>query len=257
MDFDEIKRYWDERAASDSTAQSTTQDVYLREIEARVVGDMVRKRKPATVMDVGCGDARTTARVALQFAGVRFFGGDYAESMVKNARAVVTEVGAGNVEVFACDVMKPLPKRNLDMIYSTRCLINLPTWEEQQTALNNIAEALAPGGCYVMIENFIEGQDNFNRVRQAFGLPPIAVRSHNRFFERQALLDFVSDKFDIAEEMNISSTYYLVSRVIYSKICQDQNAAPDYFDAHHKYGAQLPFTGEFGPVRAVCMVRKG
>jgi hypothetical protein len=107
-----------------------------------------------------------------------------------------------------------------------------------------------------MIENFIEGQDNFNRVRASFGLPEISIREHNCLFNRNRLLDFVSNYFEVLEEGNISSTYYLVSRVIYSKICMEKNIAPDYFDVHHKYGAQLPFSGEYGPVRMIRMRKK-
>jgi hypothetical protein len=64
MDFDQVKKYWEERASADSSAQSTTLDYYLREIEFRVVKGMIDRYRPARVMDVGCGDARTTARLA-------------------------------------------------------------------------------------------------------------------------------------------------------------------------------------------------
>jgi hypothetical protein len=103
-----------------------------------------------------------------------------------------------------------------------------------------------------MIENFVEGQDNFNRVRELFQLPPIKVRDHNLFFERSKLVDYMTGRFSLVEEHNISSTYYLVSRVIYSRICADRGVAPDYFDEHHRYAAGLPFAGEYGPVR--CLV---
>ena len=256
MDFNQVKKYWEERASADSSAQSTTQDYYLREIEFRVVKDLIGRYRPASVMDVGCGDARTTARLADEFKGVKFVGGDYSKSMVRNAQGNIDSAGIDNLSVMLCDVTKPLPRQQLDMIYSTRCLINLPAWELQQTALNNIADALVVGGLYVMIENFVEGQENFNAIRRNFELPEIPVREHNLFFNRANLMDFVSTSFDVVEEVNISSAYYLVSRAIYSKICQEEEVAPDYFDAHHKYEAQLPFFGEFGPVRMICMRRK-
>lgn len=256
MDFDQVRKYWDERAAADSSAQSTTQDFYLREIEFRVIKGLIERYGPARVMDAGCGDARTSAKLAAEFRHVKFIGGDYSESMVRNAQCNIDLAGITNLNVMLCDVSKALTIGQLDMIYSTRCLINLPTWELQQTAINNIANALVAGGFYVMIENFIEGQENFNAIRRNFELPEIPVREHNLFFNRARLMDFVSSSFEILEEVNISSTYYLVSRTIYSKICQENGVAPDYFDAHHKYAAQLPFCGEFGPVRMICMRRK-
>ena len=256
MDFEQVRKYWDERAAADSSAQSTTQDFYLREIEFRVIKGLVLRHGPARVMDAGCGDARTTARLAAEFRHVKFIGGDYSESMVKNAQGNIGRAGIDNLNVMLCDVSKELPVGQLDMVYSTRCLINLPAWELQKTALKNIADAIVSGGCYVMIENFIEGHENFNRVRRDFDLPEIAVREHNLFFNRPALLAFVKDYYEILEEVNISSSYYLDSRIVYSKICQERGMAPDYFDAHHKFAAQLPFCGEFGPVRMICMRKR-
>jgi hypothetical protein len=62
--------------------------------------------------------------------------------------------------------------------------------------------------------------------------------------------------FRIEEEVNISSSYYLVSRVIYSKICAEKGIQPDYFDDHHRFAASLPFSGEFGPIRLICLKKR-
>ncbi|RME59032.1 class I SAM-dependent methyltransferase [Candidatus Parcubacteria bacterium] len=256
MDFEQIKSYWEQRAELDNSAQSTTMDFYLRDIEFRVLRNMIEKLKPNRVMDIGCGDARTTARLALTFPQIYFIGGDYAESMVSNGRRVVYENGINNLEIICCDASKSLPLTGIDLIYTTRCLINLPSWDLQQQSLENIADSLSERGHYIMIENFIDGHDNFNKVRREFGLPEIPVRDHNLFFRREKLVKYVSRKFEIVEEINISSSYYLVSRIVYSKICQGKGVKADYFDEHHKYASMLPFCGEYGPVRMICLRRK-
>ena len=221
-----------------------------------VLKSLLKEKPFSSLLDVGCGDARTTARLAAEFGSIAFSGGDYSAAMVKNARSNISAMGIENLNVIECDVFQPLPVQDQEMIYTTRCLINLPSWEMQQTAIRNISNALVPGGIYIMIENFIEGHNNFNRVRCDFGLPDIPVRDHNFFFDRQQLMDFVSVKFDILDEVNISSSYYLASRVIYSRICHDNGEEPDYFDDHHLYASLLPFCGEYGPVRMICMRRK-
>ena len=159
-------------------------------------------------MDVGCGDAKTTARLSAEFDCIAFSGGDYSAAMVKNARSNISAMCIENLNVIECDVLQPLPVQVQEMIYTTRCLINLPGWEMQQTAISNIGNALAPGGVYIMIENFIEGHDNFNRVRREFGLPDIPVRDHNFFFDRQQLMNFISDRFDILDEVDVSDLLY-------------------------------------------------
>lgn len=255
MNFEEIKKYWEDRAAGDSSAQSTTQDFYLREIEFNALSERIRKYSPALVADVGCGDGRTTVRIASRFPNVFFSGFDYSSSMVENARSVLPSGGLPNIEFGQLDICEGL-KRSFDLIYTTRCLINLPSWDLQKVAINNIHNALSIGGVYLMVENFIEGQDSFNQVRKSFGLPEIPIREHNLFFQRHRLFDHVDSRFEIEEEINISSTYYLVSRVIYSKICSETGKQPDYFDDHHRFAAGLPFSGEFGPVRLIYLRKR-
>lgn len=255
MDSSQIKHYWEQRAGADATAQSTTQDIYLREIESRVLHEALEKYRPARVMDIGCGDARTTIRVAGAFPATAFLAGDYSDSMLRNAEVNLRVAKLNNVRLEQLDVTRPLSAEGLDLVYTTRCLINLPTWKMQQDALENIHAVLRPGGVYLMIENFVEGHDNFNHIREALGLAPIPVRTHNLYFERSKLLQFTASRFSLVEEANISSTYYLVSRIIYSRICQDRSVQPDYFDEHHRYASVLPFCGEYGPVRLLCLRR--
>lgn len=255
MNFEEIKNYWEDRAAGDSSAQSTTQDYYFREIEFNVLSERIQKYSPSLVADVGCGDGRTTARLARTFSNAFFSGFDYSSFMVKNARSALLSRELPNIEFDQLDICEGL-KGSFNLIYTTRCLINLPSWDLQKVAINNIHNALSIGGVYLMVENFIEGQDSFNQVRKRFGLPEIPIREHNFFLQRHRLLDHVDSGFEIEEEINISSTYYLVSRVIYSKICSETGKQPDYFDDHHRFAAGLPFSGEFGPVRLICLRKR-
>jgi SAM-dependent methyltransferase len=255
MNFEEIRSYWENRAAGDSSAQSTTQDVYLREIEVNAVSASIGKYRPRHVADVGCGDGRTTARLAAEYPDVSFAGFDYSLHMIENARRVHAPDGFGNIQFDQLDILEGV-KESFDLIYTTRCLINLPSWDLQQIALRNIHTSLTAGGVYVMVENFVEGQTNFNIIRKQFELPEIGIRDHNCFFERGRLLDFVADLFVPQEATNISSTYYLVSRVIYSKLCADAGASPDYFDDHHRLAARLPFCGDFGPVNLICLKKR-
>lgn len=255
MNFEEIKKYWDTRATEDSSVQSTTMDVYLREIEFNSLSCRISRYSPARVADVGCGDGRTTVRLAEKYTSLFFTGFDYSKAMVQNARRVHHESSLSNIGFEQLDICSGL-KDSFNLIYTTRCLINIPSWDLQKEAIKNIYDALTIGGIYLMVENFTEGHDNFNQVRRSFGLPEIQIREHNLFFEQRRLFDYVDRYFSIEENVNISSTYYLVSRVIYSKICAEMGTQPDYFDDHHRFAAGLPFCGEFGPVRLICLIKR-
>lgn len=255
LNYDEIRNYWDGRASNDDSPQSTTQDIFLREIEFNEVNKIISKISPKNVSDVGCGDGRTTSRLSVMFKNIGFQGYDYSKAMVANANHISSNYKAKNI-VFKCiDICDEVPLAT-ELVYTTRCLINLPSWDLQMVAIKNIYEALPKGGHYLMIENFQEGQDNFNNLRRQYSLPEVKVREHNNFFKRDVLLAFMNNLFTIEEDVNISSTYYLVSRVIYSKICQDQGILPDYFDRHHQYASTLPFAGEYGPVRLILFKKR-
>ena len=243
----EIKKYWNERAKSDSSPQSTTQDIFLREIEQRVLENILEHSLARVILDVGCGDGRTTLALARRFPDRDFIGFDYAPAMIDNALDNCTDRDI-NVRFFVHDATMSIPAKP-ELVFSTRCLINLPTHGAQVTALKCIYECLETGGEYVMIENFIEGQRALNELRTSCDLPEIPVRFHNIFFSRDWLSGYCRGKWTLLEEFNISSTYYLVTRVVYSRMCKDKGVEPNYFDSINKYASQLPFLGEFGPVR--------
>ncbi len=253
MDLEDIKNYWDKRAAIDTSAQSTTNDVFLREIEFSVINDVIARTTPKVILDVGCGDARTTIRLAKVNSGRTFEGLDYSVSMVNNARSLLSDLDMSNISVRIGDATKELGARDADLVYTTRCLINLPSWEMQLVALESIRRALADGGYYLMIENFEHGHNNFNELRRQFGLPEIPVRGHNLYLNRARVLSAIEERFKLVDEINISSTYYLVTRIVYAKLCDDEKSAPDYRDKHHEYASRLPFIGEYGPVRLMLL----
>lgn len=259
MNYEEIKRYWNERAAeSRGLPNATTNDYYMRVIESRQLIERIRGLQAhiRTVADIGCGDGLTTISVAKAFPALKFVGQDYSDNMIESANRHLEKESLHNLSFVVGDVISSETSTKFDLVYTTRCLINLPSEDLQRTALQHIWSVLVQGGIYLMVENFIDGHDEFNRVRADFGLPEIKVREHNRFFDDRWFLPFIDDKFEVVDKLNISSLYYLVSRVIYSKICATTGATPDYFDTHHELASQLPVCGNFGPVKMVVLRKK-
>lgn len=252
----DVKQYWENRALMDPGPQSTTMDYWLRQIEANFLKEFVEKHKLKNVCDLGCGDGLTTISCARVSPKANFIGIDYSESMIGNAKRNSNDHRVDNLEFRVGDVTENLNLQNVDLIYTTRCLINIPDWQQQQLAISNIHEALARGGTYIMIENFHEGHDLFNSIRTAFGLSEIPIRSHNNYFYTDKLITYISTFFEVINQINISSSYYLVSRIIYSSLCKRDGISPDYHDPHHELAANLPFVGEFGPVRAIVLKKR-
>ena len=263
---DKIRQYWSDRARSTEpdSLQATTYDVFLREHEIATLKGRVAALSLSpgrTVVDVGCGDGYATVSLAAQFPTVRFIGIDWSEEMVARAEQSLATQPALRETVFfrigdMRDLSSSLRSERFDVFLSVRSLINLTTSEEQYSTIAQIAEHLHPGGHYFCIENFLQGQNNFNRLRVAMGLPEIPVRWHNHFFDEDTFLTQAGRFFDDIVFDSFLSSYYLATRVIYSAGCRLVGEEPDYYHPIHRVAARLPPIGDFCPIKLVTMKRK-
>ena len=99
----------------------------------------------------------------------------------------------------------------------------------------------------------MDGQRNMNELRASLGLPEIPVRWHNRFFEKEEYKKAAESSFGRVSFIDFASTYYYVTRVIYSKMCQLQGVEPSYEHDLYHIAVDLPYQGEFSPIRLAVM----
>jgi ubiquinone/menaquinone biosynthesis C-methylase UbiE len=249
----EIKQYWTERAATDS-ANATTNDVHLRVLERETLVARLRSlgcNASSRVLDAGCGDGETIFTLAEAF-GCELVGRDFADSMIELANARL--VGAPGPRISfavgdAREVARDFGAAAFDFIMTDRCLINLESEAEQYAAIAGIARALKPGGFYLAIENFVEGNDRLNAMRALYNLPPIAIRWHNKFFHEAEFIAHAISSFRTVEKFDFSSSYYLATRVIYSRLCALEGWEPDYRHPLHAESIKLPAIGDFSPIK--------
>ncbi|MEM6858994.1 MAG: methyltransferase domain-containing protein [Pseudomonadota bacterium] len=96
------------------------------------------------VLEVACGTGRNMAKVRQRWPGVKLYGLDISEEMLKNARKAVGEdavLGAGDACSF--DAQDLLGEDDFDRIILSYSLSMIPDWEG---ALEHAAANLAPGG---------------------------------------------------------------------------------------------------------------
>ena len=176
-----IKQYWDERAkgTEPASAQATTYDVFLRDLEIAKFKQKISEAslpEGSTVVDLGCGDGYATVNVAAAFPTLRFIGIDWSEDMLALARKRCTaHSGLAERMSFRQGDMRRvsdvLNGKKFEVFLTSRSLINLMYSEEQYGAIEQIAEHLKPGGYYFGIENFMQGQNNFNAAPRGDGAP--------------------------------------------------------------------------------------
>lgn len=262
---EQIKAYWEERADFYlADPASTTDDVYLRELEIRTITQVLKTLLgpgPRKVLDVGCGEGYSTINVALESPHFSFTGIDYSANMIRMARArlAATPVLKGRLQFQMGDVLNlssACGDATYDAVLSDRCLINLESKEDQRRALKEIARHVAPGGYYLAVENFVEGQEAMNQAREAVGLAPIPVRWHNLYFSEPDLISFATPEFEFLEFKDFASAYYLATRVIYSALCKRSGEEIDYRHPLHQLAIDLPWTGNFSPIRMAVLKRR-
>ncbi len=254
-----IRQYWDERArAAAGEPSATTNDVYLRDLESTVLLNELRPilaDASVRILDVGCGDGKTTLDLAAQFPNATFLGVDFSSEMVISAKK-----NAAQSSRF-CDVQFQVGDARalhdvignsiFDVILTSRCLINIVDREQQWLILKQFSEALAPGGYYFGTENFLGGQNNLNSLRRGLGLPEIEIRWHNLYFEEIEFLTYARKMFDSVELINFSSTYYFITRCVYSALCKQENESTNYEHPIHKVAVRFQPFGDFSPIKLI------
>lgn len=253
-----IKDYWNQRASEDAPT-ATTKDTFLRVLEREVLSKQLRLlgcNSLSTVLDLGCGDGNTVEYLWREF-GCTLTGLDFSQEMIELAEARIME--DSNISFLVGDILnidKLFKGNQFDFVLTDRCLINLETTNDQFRVIRDIAETVKDGGYYLAIENFLEGNNRLNELRQIFELPSISVRWHNRYFQEKEFIDEASRHFEEIRKEDFSSSYYFATRVIYSKFCQLQDAEPDYLHPIHELSAKLPATGDFSPIKLFVMRKK-
>lgn len=261
---EQIKSYWEERAGYYmADPASTTNDVYLRELEVLTITKVLKAllgSGPGSVLDVGCGEGYSTLKVAQELRALSIRGVDYSANMINMARERLAAFPVLNARLqFAVGDVLDLTSVDdslYDAVISDRCLINLESKADQRSAMREIALHVRPQGYYLAVENFSEGQEAMNRAREVYGLPPIPVRWHNLYFSEKEFLDFATPYFEFMEFKNFASTYYLTTRVLYSALCRQTGADIDYRNPIHQLSVDLPWTGNFSPIRMAVLQRK-
>jgi SAM-dependent methyltransferase len=261
--INEIKRYWEDKAEEYETRpQATTSDYWVRQVEIRHLTEEILKygSQGCGILDIGCGNGYSTIELVKRLPSCRFIGVDYAPRMIRyanEAKAGLSNALKERLTFFVDDVLSlEGDYKDVEVVITDRCLINLPSFELQKQAISSIARILPKGARCLLAENFMEGHNNFNRLRKSIGLKEIPVRWHNLFFNESSFEEAVADYFDIVEVRNISSLYYLATRVIYSKVCSLENREPDYDNIIYQVGAELPVEGDYGPIKLAILNRR-
>ena len=221
--------FWNERAQEfGSDQRATLAETYLRDIEIRAMLAHLHRLNPRNVLDVGCGNGYSTKIYARALPGTQFVGVDFSEGMLSYAEVDRPP----NCNFALGDLTDPatLPTATFDVVYTQRCIQNLPDYETQCAAIQDLLSRRTPGGTLILNECSRSGVEQLNRWRRHLGRKPIENIEpwHNCFLIDAKLRD------DFHAEIEcISSTYMFLAKVIHPRLSR---LAAQY----------LPAVGQFG-----------
>lgn len=220
-----VKMLWERPDA----ATYSSHDRIAKQLEMNAIAKYVKDGM--AVLDVGCGDGETLLTLAERFSNSYFQGIDFSSEMIRLARA--KSVGQWLISFHEGNITKdfaPIYNFNgYDLIYTERCLINLPDWKTQKRAMSNIAKCLKPGGLYVMLENSWDGLQYINDLREKLERPRIAPPGHNRYLRDEEIEEYrhawtyqinggpelpARGSLVLESVDDYSGVYYFLSRVI-------------------------------------------
>lgn len=240
------KFYLDKAALHKSDARASMPDKILIDKEIEILCGYL---KPGMhLLDVGCANGYTAFRLA-EKVRITAKGMDYVDDMIAQANEKLSNwdnLLGSHLSFVVGDVTAMREKENAyDIVLSKRCIINLPSWELQQKALDEMLKPLRSSGLLLLSEAFEGGWKNLNKARAFFNLKEIPQPWHNLYLPEDKVKSHLKKRCRLVEENNFSSVYYLGSRVIQPYLLPE-GQEPDYDSPINAFFAKLPAKGDFG-----------
>jgi len=229
MDF--IKKYWD------NVAGPSWGDKYMIELGYQKLLNHVTSDD--SVLDVGCGDGALLSRLDAR----RRVGIDFSEPMIGKARE------NNDIKFFVDDARHlSFDDDSFDIVYTVRCLINIPSWEQQCQAINECLRVAKKR--VIFSEAFYEPLQRLNAIRQIAGLDLLVEHDFNRYIKEDKLRILLKDyNFTIC---NYSSVYYLGTRFVREIICDYKSYTNPINTMFFNLSDELQ-GGDFG-IQKMCII---
>ncbi len=121
----------------------------------------------AKVADVGCGHGASTILMAQAFLNSTFFGFDYHDGSIEQARSRALDAGVAAHTTFETAAAKDFPGDNYDLVCMFDCLHDMG---DPVGAAKHVRATLADDGTWMIVEPFANDtvEENLNPVGRVF-----------------------------------------------------------------------------------------
>lgn len=253
---DFILEFWENQAREHGVQHSASWgDNFAMALEIDVIDRWIPNG--ADVLDVGCANGYAALKhlsKAKHITGV-----DFSAEMIKQAHSITLSSDDRNRVKFRVADIRELPFRDeqFDLVYTTRVLINLPTWKEQIVGIKECLRVCRAGGRVVFSEAFWEPLVLLNSLRALKNLPPLVEHDFNRYIKKSRLESFLNDGNYSYHIEDFSSVYYIGSRFL-RELLTDADAYPGYSNPVNEafYDLSKHFSGGGFGIQMAYVVQK-
>lgn len=258
MTKDHIKDYWELQGQTHGESHwASWGDNWMIDLEIDTIGKHIKDGD--RVLDIGCANGYATFKQAESHKLASITGVDFATNMVATAQKTKQQIGLGDDVSFMEGDVRSLqfPDNTFDVAYTTRVLINLPTWEQQTQGIAECIRVVKPNGTIVLSEGFWEPLMLLNAMRALTNLPPLVEHDFNRYLKLSALEAYMQ-KFGMNYQIeDFSSIYYLGSRFL-RELVTDPAAYPGFTNPINKlfFEIEKQFSGGGMGVQQAVVITK-
>lgn len=258
MENDHIKKYWESQGQAHGESHwASWGDNWAIDLEIGTIGKYIDAGQH--VLDVGCANGHGTLIQYQTHRPASIVGIDFAESMISAANKAKEKHGFGNELSFEEGDIRKLRFNDgkFDLVYTTRVLINLPTWEDQKRGILECLRVVRPGGIALFSEGFWEPLVLLNAIRTLKALPPLVEHDFNRYLKMSALEEFIQELGYSYTIEDFSSIYYLGSRFLRELVTNPADHS-GYSNPINKlfYEIEKDFSGGGFGIQQAVVVRK-
>lgn len=247
---EKMRVFWSNRAKLfRNDPKANTNDLWLREIEINFVNNILKSHSFKRVMDFGCANGYSTFKLARLNKKITFIGIDINNDMINIANKSVKKENSSNVFFRQFDILKDGIFEKYDFIYAIRVFQNIESYQMQKRVFDKLYGSLKKNGMLLYIESYADGYKRLNADRVKIHLPPLPIHSHLTLLTDE-FDNYVSQKMKLIEEYSLSSSYYLITRLLYSYIAKMNNEKINYNHPIHQVAAIIPQIGDYGPQKA-------
>jgi SAM-dependent methyltransferase len=246
--------FWSERVKRyGGDPRANTNDIWLREIEINSINKIISLYNVKNILDFGCANGYSTIVLSKANHHCTFLGSDLNHDMIE--AAMESAKGYANLTFLQIDLLKDTINKKFDFIYSIRVFQNIETEDMQRDVFDRLYNLLEPNGFFYFIESYASGYEQINMDRSRMGLPLLPVHPHLTLLTEE-FDKHILKKMTLLERSSPSSSYYLITRLLYSYLALMNNEPIDYDHPIHRAATLVPAIGDYGPQRSMLFQKR-